>query len=163
MKEYHKDVNLKNLESGFVEEQDYITAHKNTVITCHDVIIKYKGGILLVRRDNLPGKGDYYVVGGRMLRGVPVEISLKKKVKEECGLNITNLQVIGCDRILFNEDPFNHGKGTDTFAVVYFADGEGELKLDKLHDNYKVITPKDDISSFPQYTQDLVRKGFSML
>ena len=147
MKEYFieddKEVDLSKLKAAHLNNEDYAKAHQNLVIPCHDVFIQYGKGILLVTRDNLPMKGILWPVGGRMQRGVPTEESLKHKVKLECNLDITKLKYLGYARQFMATDPFSHGNGTDTTAVVYFAIGKGELKLDNLHKEPKIITPEE--------------------
>ena len=74
--------------------EDFREAHKNLIIVCHDVFIKYNNGILLVERNNLPAKNVLWPIGGRVLRGVHTEKSLKQKVKEECNLEINSIEFI---------------------------------------------------------------------
>ncbi|MCH8088642.1 MAG: NUDIX hydrolase [Chloroflexi bacterium] len=125
---YGEEVNLEKLkEEGSQSEWDqFPESHKNLPIVCHDVFIEYNGGILLVVRDNEPAKGKKWCIGGRMKRGIPTEESLKMKAKEECGLELKDLQYLGCGRVYWNSDPFGHGKGADTPTFVYFAKGEGD-------------------------------------
>ncbi|MBI3623519.1 NUDIX hydrolase [Candidatus Pacearchaeota archaeon] len=152
-----REIDLKPLEVGFIEKEDFIRDHQQTIILCHDAFIKYNGGILLVTRDNVPAKDILWPVGGKVQRGVNVEESLRKKVKAECGLEIKNLEDIGIGRTLFHTDPFGHGKGTDSFNLVYFVEGEGELNLDRLHKSPRIIKPKDYTPSFRESLHPYVR------
>ena len=72
-------------------------------------------------------------LGGRLTRGIAVEQSAKEKIAKESGLEISKLQFLGVARTLFDTDPFNHGRGTDTLNLMYLAEGRGEVKLDELH------------------------------
>ncbi len=140
MKEYAVDVNWSDLEADFISEEDYVKAHKSLVIACHDVLINYNGGTLLIVRDNQPAKDLLWPIGGRVLRGVPTEESLRKKVKSECNLELENIKYLGTARAIFNTEPFGHSKGTDCFVLMYSADGIGELKLDNLHKDPMIVT-----------------------
>jgi ADP-ribose pyrophosphatase YjhB (NUDIX family) len=177
MKEYTfedgSEVDWKQLDTGFdwnnpqnaeMSKESYVDAHKNLVISCHDVLIKYKGGILLIMRDNIPAKDILWPMGGRVLRGVPTEESLKRKIKSECGLDLENIKFLGCARTIFKTDPFGHGKGTDTMNLVYVADGIGELKLDKLHKDPLIVTREKYTSEFREglhpYIRDFMDKVF---
>lgn len=137
--ENHREVNLARLISVQMPLEDYTKAHKSLVILCHDVFIGYKEGILLIHRNNYPAKDILWPIGGRVERGVPTEVSLKKKVKNECNLVITDLQIIGYSRTFFSTEPFGHEKGTDTFNIVYFGTGTGDLKLDDSHQKPTII------------------------
>lgn len=170
MKEYfiedNQEVDLSNLKAHPLSLKDYTTAHQNLVIPCHDVFIQYGEGILLVTRDNLPMKGILWPIGGRMQRGIPTEESLKQKVKIECNLDIINLKYLGYARQFMQTDPFSHGKGTDTTAVAFFAKGKGELKLDNLHKDPKIITPEEYPlirSSLHPYVRDFMDEAIKLV
>ncbi len=147
MQDYFEQLADGALGANFMPKDEYVVAHQNLVIFCHDVFIKYKNGFLLVLRDNQPDKDKYWPIGGRVLRGMSTEKSLRIKVKEECNLELSNIKLIGFLRSQFNEDPFGHGKGTDTISLVYCAKGEGEIKLDGLHTSY-VLVNKDNFDDF---------------
>lgn len=113
--------------------KEYIAAHQGLVIPCHDVFIEINGKILLVQRDNQPAKDLLWPIGGRILRGLSAEDSLIKIAYQECGLTLSDLRFLGVARTYFGTDPFEHGKGSDTLNLVYFAKGKGEISLDSLH------------------------------
>ncbi len=143
--------NLHPLVSGIINKEEYARIHGASIIACHDIFIEYKGGILLVQRDNIPAKGYLWPVGGRIQRGIPTEESLRKKAFAECNLNITDLTYLGTGRTLFPTDPFGHGKGTDTLNIVYFGRGKGTLKLDKMHTSPILCTSQN----YPQLRKAL--------
>jgi ADP-ribose pyrophosphatase YjhB (NUDIX family) len=72
-----------------------------------------------------PAKDAYYPVGGRVLRGITAEESLRKKALDECSLKLFNIRYLTTGRTIFKEEPFGHGKGTDTINLIFIADGEG--------------------------------------
>lgn len=168
MKEYpiedNKKISRQPLKASWMDIKDYITAHQDLVICCHDVFIKYQDGILLVNRDNYPAKNTLWPIGGRVERGSDAIESLKNKVKNECGLKIKNIKFLGTARTLFKTDPFGHGKGTDTMNLAYSAEGYGKIKLDKLHNNPTIVTLKDykkglAIKLHP-YVDDFLKQAF---
>lgn len=140
-----KEVNMHSLESEFLEEEVYKAAHQGLIIACHDVFIDYEGKILLVNRDNFPAKNHLWPIGGRLLKGVPAETSLREKAYKECGLFLDSLHLLDIDRTLFKTDPYNHGKGTDSLNVVYYAKGSGNIKLDDLHNKFVLVGTKEYI------------------
>ncbi|MBI2572231.1 NUDIX hydrolase [Candidatus Woesearchaeota archaeon] len=167
MKEYiDHDIQINRLQSSFLPRSDYLVAHANLVVACHDIMIQYGEGILLVKRENDPARGQYWPLGGRILKGVSIEESIRKKVKEECGLELTHIEILGFGRTMFADDPFGHGKGTDTFNIMYFGIGKGTLKLDILHSNPHIITPENFAShekSLHPYVRDYVEKALKLI
>jgi hypothetical protein len=168
MKEYSfedgKKVDISKLQAGYMNQENYIAAHKSLVIPCHDVLIKINNGLLLVIRDNYPLKGELWPIGGRILRGVNIIDSLKLKVKAECNLEINNIVSLGSARTFLATDPFGHGKGTDTTVEMYFAISSGELKLDDLHKDPQIIT-KDKYEeikdSLHPYVKDMMELAWT--
>ncbi|HYD03357.1 MAG TPA: hypothetical protein VEC16_03595 [Alphaproteobacteria bacterium] len=156
-------VNISKLTSPQMDKEHYIAAHKGTVIVCHDIFIKYNdpktgdAGVLLVVRKNVPAKDLLWPIGGRIQRGVKTTESLKHKVKEECSLEITHIKEIGLTRTYFETEPFGHGKGTDTINIVYFAEGNGEIKLNNLHAQPTIIT-KDNFSEYKNEMHPYIRE-----
>lgn len=145
MKEYglsNKKENNKNIQN--INPEIYKEIHKNTVILCHDIVINWEGkGALLVTRKNQPAKGEIWPIGGRVERGISFEESLRKKVRNECNLELENIRELGHARTYFDTDPFDHGEGTDTLNIMCYGIGRGEIKLDKLHKDPIIITPEE--------------------
>jgi ADP-ribose pyrophosphatase YjhB (NUDIX family) len=151
MKEYYVEngrlTNINKLKTPRIPRSQYKDIHKRIVRPCHDIIIEYKGGALLVIRKDYPVKNILWPIGGGIERGMSIKDSLRKRVKEECNLDLENITELGCARTFFKTDPFGHGKGTDTINFMYFGRGKGRLKLDKSHTSPNIILPK-------QYTQE---------
>ena len=171
MKDYlvdnDQEIDLDKLKSDLMPLASYKGAHEKLVISCHDVFINYKGGILLVKRDNLPVKNEFWSIGGRVKRGLLTEDSLREKVKEECGLELEEIQFLGSCRTYFATDPFGHGHGTDTLNVIYYAKGKREINLDNLHSDSIIVTPEMYTSEFKNklhpYVRDYMDLAMKML
>lgn len=171
MKEYKIEekggVSFENLRADRMPKEDYIKAHKSLVIPCHDVFILYDGGIFLIERKNYPSKGQLWPVGGRILRGIPIEESLKLKVKEECNLDLKEITELGHVRFYDNTDPFGHKKGTDNISFVFFSKASGKIKLDENHSGFKIISPSNYTSDFRNslhpFVKDFMDKAMKYL
>lgn len=86
-------VDLKKMkQDGLMPENEYRSANANLILACHDVFIKYADGILLVKRRTKPAINTWWPLGGRILKGFSNEESLSKRIKSECGLELTNIQ-----------------------------------------------------------------------
>ena len=162
-----QDVNIELLKAPFLPVAEYQKSHQSTVIACHDIIISYQGGLLLVQREKHPAKGTLWPLGGRISRGMSTEESLRKKVREESGLELDEIQELGITRTYFSTNPLGHGKGTDTLNVMFYGRGGGILKLDSWHSKPVIVTPAMDTihfkASLHPYVQEMVELGMKIL
>ena len=165
IKEYGEEngkiVDLNKLEYHGRGEPRYIEARSLLVRGCNDIFIEYKGGILLIIRDDAPAKGCLWAIGGGIERGIPIEKSLRNKVREECGLELTDIKFLGISRQFWNTGSSNNDKGVDDVSLVYFGKGVGDLKLDKLHKSPRIVTPSEYPSlrdSFHPWVRDFMDK-----
>lgn len=149
---------LHALSAPWMDTSTYAAAHEHLVMACHDVFIEYAGKLLLIERNNEPAKGLLWPLGGRLLRGMPAEASLRQCVEREATLILTELQFLGVARTYFATAPFSHEKGTDTLNLVYVAKGHGQLQLDDLHLRPTLVGQDDFTQAFQQALPDYVRE-----
>jgi 8-oxo-dGTP diphosphatase len=86
-----------------------------------DAVIIYRGGIVLIKRSNPPYEGCYALPGGFVEVGETVEDAARREAKEETGLNIELIRLVG---VYSNpgRDPRGH-----VVSVCYLARGYGDL------------------------------------
>ena len=88
-----------------------------------DIIILHKGNIVFIRRKNQPFKGCFALPGGFVEDGEKVEIAAIREAKEETGLDVKLIKLIGV-----YSDPKRDPRG-HTVSVCYIAESiGGELK-----------------------------------
>ncbi|MCH7850059.1 MAG: hypothetical protein IH845_00245 [Nanoarchaeota archaeon] len=136
-------IDLCSLKASRMELEDYRVAHQNLPILCHDVFIEFDEGIIFGKRNNEPAKGMFWPIGGRLERGIPMEESLRNNARKESGLELENLEILALTRYYYPTDPFDHGKGTDTPTLVYFANGVGSMKRDSQHETLITISREE--------------------
>jgi 8-oxo-dGTP diphosphatase len=88
---------------------------KTPALTTDCVIYDGKGRVLLIRRGNAPFKGAYALPGGFVEIGETVEAACRREVKEEVGLELGPLRLLGV-----YSDPTRDPRG-HTVSVVYVA------------------------------------------
>lgn len=99
-------------------------------IVCVDVVLIHDGRYILLKRQNEPLKGQWWVVGGRALKGETSYKTALRKIKEETGLKATNLVLRGIYEDHYKKSAF--GVPTSSVSLVYQAEIEDyEPKLDK--------------------------------
>ena len=99
-------------------------------ILCVDVIIKnHNGEYLLIKRANEPLKGQWWVIGGRVLKGESLEQAAKRKVKEEVGLEIDNVQSIGYYEDSLETNPFGSAIPLHSISIVFSTIIEDEKRV----------------------------------
>jgi hypothetical protein len=144
MKQYviGKNIPLENLRpEGRLSLEDYTTAHEGLILPYHDIYVEHNKGILLVRRREEPAKGILWPLGGRLERGMSMEDSLAKKVKDESGLDFEDGELLGEPvRVFSSHTNLDHPLGTDALALVYFGRGKGILNLNSLHEEPTLVT-----------------------
>jgi 8-oxo-dGTP diphosphatase len=93
-----------------------------TPLLAADAVILYAGGLVLIRRDNPPFEGCYALPGGFVEVGESVEEAAKREAKEETGLEIELLGLVG-----IYSDPGRDPRG-HVVSVAYLAEGRGEMR-----------------------------------
>ena len=102
-------------------------------ILCVDVIVtNTRGEYLLIRRANEPLKGEWWVIGGRVLKGETLEQAAARKVLEETSLNVQAVHPVGYYEALSQENPFGLDPRLHAVSVVFstVVDDRQQIRLD---------------------------------
>lgn len=98
------------------------------IATVNVAIIK-DDKVLLVKRLNEPAKGYWYTPGGIILKGESLEDSVLRVCKEETGLNVESIKLIGVYTEHWREGYFT--KNIQTVTACYLAQPlSGNIKRD---------------------------------
>ena len=99
-------------------------------IVCVDVILIHEGKYILVKRKNEPLEGQWWVVGGRSLKGEHSHKTVIRKIREETGLKANNFQLRGVYEDHYKKSAW--GVPTSSISLVYQAEVKDfNPKLDK--------------------------------
>jgi 8-oxo-dGTP diphosphatase len=88
---------------------------KTPLLTVDCVVLDAKGRVLLIRRGHPPFRGCYALPGGFVDVGEPVEAACRRELKEETGLEVGTLSLLGV-----YSDPKRDPRG-HTCSVVFLA------------------------------------------
>jgi ADP-ribose pyrophosphatase YjhB (NUDIX family) len=74
-------------------------------IPCVDLLVEdSEGRILLIRRANNPAKGQWWFPGGRVHYLETRAQAAKRKLREECGLNVLQMKELGAYDVILDMD-----------------------------------------------------------
>jgi colanic acid biosynthesis protein WcaH len=91
--------------SAFIDQELYDQILRHMPIACVDVAIVCNGCVLLVRRDDAPAKGAWWVPGGRVFKGETMRDTARRKAKEEVGLDCHIGPIIHTAETIFPDGP----------------------------------------------------------
>jgi colanic acid biosynthesis protein WcaH len=97
------------------------------------VIANTRGEYLLIQRANQPREGEWWVIGGRVLKGETLEQAVVRKVWEETSLEVGRLHPIGYYEAVSQENPFGLGSRLHAVSVVFstVVDDGQPIRLDE--------------------------------
>lgn len=96
-------------------------------LLCVDLIIRRGDRVLLIKRENEPLRGFWWVPGGRVLKGETLLDAAKRKAASEVGLDIEP-RFVGIYEGRFETSAQN--VPAHSVSIVFEAEAEGEVKLD---------------------------------
>lgn len=123
-----------------IPEDKYMQIIEVLPILCVDIIIKnYKGEHLLIQRAREPLKGQWWVIGGRVLKGETLKNAAIRKIKEETGLDLTDVKLAGYYEDTFETNPFGSSTPLHSVSVVFLAfyDESQLIQLDHQSSDWK--------------------------
>ena len=126
------------METKKIPDNFYKKIIDNLPIFCVDAVVVHQKGFLLVRRKNNPLKGRWFLPGGRVLRGEKTEAAVKRKIKEELGIQVRVLMPLGYHEDFYKENEFNSKKGIHTIGIIFLVVPLSlDVKLDNQSSDWK--------------------------
>jgi len=117
-------------KSNFVEQNIYNQILENMPIPCVDVVILHNNSVLLVKRKDKPAQGEWWVPGGRVLKGETMKQTAKRKASEEVGIDCVVGPIIHTAETIFPDGERDipvHSINSCFFLVPQNYDGKVEL------------------------------------
>lgn len=124
----------------FIPTELYYRILENLPIACVDVAIVAHGAVLLVRRKDAPARGQWWVPGGRVLKGEMMRDTARRKAREEVGIDCHVGPIIHTAETIFPDGPGGipvHSINSCFF--MYPVDPEFKPHLDDHHSDYRWV------------------------
>ena len=120
-----------------IEPKLYDKIKKSMPLPCVDLLVNYKGSLLLMLRNNEPGKDLWFTPGGRIFKDEKLEDTVKRVLSEETGLRPTNITQISTMSHMWPE--------AHTVTTYYKVEvNTDKVKLDKQHRDHRWINTMED-------------------
>ena len=115
----------------------YTQILENMPISCVDIAVVAHGAVLLVKRKDAPAQGQWWIPGGRVLKGELLRETAARKAQEEIGIRCHVGPIILTEETIFPDGP----DGVSVHSVnscfcVYPCSPEATPKLDSHHEEY---------------------------
>jgi 8-oxo-dGTP diphosphatase len=123
---------------NYIKKDEHVMDIKSPLLTV-DAVIIIDGKFVVIQRKNEPFKGKWALPGGFVDRGERVEDAARREVKEETGLDVELIALLGV-----YSDPARDPRG-HTVSVVYLAKPiGGVLNAGDDAADAKLVCPEDD-------------------
>lgn len=147
-------------DAGWVAEEDWRTVVENVPIVSVDLIVKHDGGVVLGRRTNEPGKGVWFVPGGRVRKGERLEAAVHRVAREELGVDVEIDHSLGVDEHHWDTSEFPDIGAKHHVPVAYVVSIVGEtFDPDDQHDALRVFQPPFDEIELHPFVERYLRKA----
>ena len=121
----------------FIPENLYHQIIENVPIACVDIAIVARGAVLLVKRKDPPASGQWWVPGGRVLKGEMMHETARRKARTEVGIDCHVGPLIHTAETIFPDGPGGipvHSINSCFF--LYPVQHDFEPHLDEHHEEY---------------------------
>ncbi len=103
---------------------------RNFPLCCVDVVVRHRGRVLLVRREEPPSKGLWWFLGGRLLKNERLGEAAKRIARTEAGLGVDAVRTIGFYEVWFPTGPAPHlADGYHNLLAAILVRPRGEVRV----------------------------------
>jgi len=117
-------------------------------MVCVDLVVLHKGKVLMVFREREPVKHTWFFPGGRIFKNERLEEAVKRKAREELGIEVRILRKVGVYETVFEKSPVEGVEtGTHTINCVFVVepvDENPEIVVDNDHSDFKWIDKTEE-------------------
>jgi ADP-ribose pyrophosphatase YjhB (NUDIX family) len=136
-------------EREWVDEGLYKKFCESMPIASVDILAVYQGKLLIMLRNNEPGKNLWFLPGGRVRYGETLRQAVIRKLEDETGLKAEKIEKKG---VMSHFWPKSHN--ISTFFRVDVS--EDRVEMNQEHRDYKWISKRN--SKFHPYLNHMIEK-----
>ncbi|RCU45056.1 NUDIX domain-containing protein [Haloplanus salinus] len=128
--------------TGPIPEGTWHDIVEHVPIVSVDLIVRHAGGVVLGKRTNRPGRGEWFVPGGRVRKDERLDAAVHRVAEAELGVDVRIEERLGVYEHLWDESEFD-----DVATKHYLANGvvvrsQGErFAADGQHSDLRVFEP----------------------
>ena len=120
-------------QPAWIDEPLYSKITSVIPIACVDLLVVHNDRLLLMLRNNEPGKGVWFAPGGRILKGETLEEAVTRVLGKETGLEATRVEQKGTMAHIWPE--------IHTVTTFYRVDvASGDVEMNDEHSDCRWIT-----------------------
>ena len=126
-----------------IEKHLYKQITEQLPLQCVDVMVRYRGKFVLIKRNDEPMRGTYWVIGGRLYKNEKLRDCALRKISEElcsiASVDIDTLRLVGVYEDVYDFSQFGYCPGGyHTNAVVFEVELRdlGSIRLDRTSDDW---------------------------
>jgi colanic acid biosynthesis protein WcaH len=133
-----------------IQPKLYDKIKKSMPLPCVDLLITHNGSLLLMLRNNEPGKDLWFTPGGRIHRNESLEEAVKRVLSEETGLQPINITQVSTMSHMWPE--------AHTVTTYYRVQvNSDKVKLDEQHRDYRWINRMED--DLHPYIKEMIKNA----
>lgn len=134
-------------------------------ICCVDAVFKVGKKVYLFKRAYDPAKNEWWVIGGRILKGEYLNDAVIRKVKEEIGVDVKIVSIIGVYENFFRTNRFDTKKknGTHSISICFLVEPKKKnfkLNFNEEYTDCKILTKID--KNLHPYVQTVLRDSVAI-
>jgi len=126
-----------------IERDLYKKITENLPLQCVDVMVRYQGKYVLIKRTDEPMRGVYWVIGGRLHKNEKLrDCALRKLTEELCSISsidVDSLRLVGVYEDVYDFSQFGYcPTGYHTNAIVFEVEllDLDSIKLDRTSEDW---------------------------
>lgn len=130
-----------------IPDELYKEILENMPICCVDVIIHRDNEVLLIYRKEEPVKDTWWTPGGRVLKNEPLREAVKRKMKEELGIDVDIEKSIGAYELMFDTGIYpDLETGTHGITNLFLVKPKNDISitLDDTSEEYRWVDKVED-------------------
>ncbi|HBA89453.1 MAG TPA: NUDIX hydrolase [Geobacter sp.] len=115
-----------------LSHEEYVRVMETMPVACIDCVVRNDHGeYLLVKRDNEPLKGEYWVPGGRLHKGERLEEAVRRKMRQEIGVDVEIIENLGFFEEFFDKTAQDSKGGFHAVSFLFLVRPlQAEIRLD---------------------------------